>query len=228
MAIETERAPTDVGHGRSARTALAVLAGKTVALVSRGLGRGGGTALPGLVAERIDPRVVERLARQIRSQRVLITGTNGKTTTARLLVAILLAAGLDPIRNGAGSNLMRGLAAALLHEAGPLGGMPSGRPGVFEVDEATLFEATAAVRPDVIVFTNLFRDQLDRYGEIDSVAEVWRRTLAALPEGETVLVLNADDPLVASLGSTATSVVTYGIDDPSMGTGAAEHAADSR
>src|SRR5439155_4149843 len=87
------------------RTALAVLAGKAVGYTSRRLGRGGGTALPGVIAERIDPRIVERLTSRLRAPRVLVTGTNGKTTTARLLGSILRAAGQEPIRNGAGSNL---------------------------------------------------------------------------------------------------------------------------
>jgi UDP-N-acetylmuramyl tripeptide synthase len=159
---------------------------------------------------------------------VLVTGTNGKTTTARLLGSILRAAGHDPIRNSAGSNLMRGVAAALLDEAGALGSLPGSRPAVFEIDEATLHEAARAIGPDVIVFTNLFRDQLDRYGEIDSVAGVWRRTLAGMPPTSTI-VLNADDPLVAGLRADfGGRVLTYGIDDRSAGLGEAEHAADSR
>lgn len=210
------------------RTAFAVAAGKTAALVSRRLQRGGGTALPGLVAERIDPRVTRRLAAQISGPKVLVTGTNGKTTTSRLLVSILRAAGQEPIRNGTGSNLMRGVASTLLAEAGPTGALRRSCPAVFEIDEATLFAASDMLAPDVIVFTNLFRDQLDRYGEIDSVAEVWRKTLATLPETATI-VLNADDPLVARLREgTKARVLTYGIEDGTLGIGTAEHAADSR
>ena len=159
---------------------------------------------------------------------MLVTGTNGKTTTSRLLVAILRAAGHDPIRNGAGSNLMRGMAATLLQEANLRGGLAAERPAVLEIDEATLLLAARELRPDIIVFTNLFRDQLDRYGEIDAVAAVWRNTLTPLP-AEATVVLNADDPLVAGLREgTLARIVTYGIDDPSVAAGAAEHAADSR
>lgn len=217
-------APVDVGL----RTIAAVLAGKAAGSLARRLGRGGGTALPGLIAERIEPHVVRRLAGQIRGPRVLVTGTNGKTTTSRLLVSILRAAGHDPIRNGAGSNLMRGMAATLLREANLRGGLAPKRPAVLEIDEATLRIAAGELHPDVIMFTNLFRDQLDRYGEIDVVAEVWRKTLGLLP-AEATVVLNADDPLVSGLrGGTRARIVSYGIDDPSVAGGAAEHAADSR
>ncbi|HWO93794.1 MAG TPA: Mur ligase family protein, partial [Dehalococcoidia bacterium] len=220
--------PSTNRAGPGPRTALAVLAGKGTGLASRLLGRGGGTALPGLVAERLDPRIVERLASQVEAPRVVVTGTNGKTTTSRLLGAILRAAGHRPIRNGAGSNLMRGIAATLLHEAGTGGRLPPDRPAVFEVDEATLVQAGRALRPNVLVFTNLFRDQLDRYGEIDSVADVWREALQALL-GDARIVLNADDPLVARLSSVPEGrSVLYGIEDRSVALGEAEHASDSR
>ncbi|MSQ60979.1 MAG: Mur ligase family protein [Dehalococcoidia bacterium] len=224
--------PTTAGEraapvGIRLRTVAAVLAGKAAGSLARRLGRGGGTALPGLLAERIEPQVVRRLAGQIRGPRVLVTGTNGKTTTSRLLVSILRAARHDPIRNGAGSNLMRGIAATLLREADLRGGLAPERPAVLEIDEATLLMAVGELHPDVIVFTNLFRDQLDRYGEIDAVAEVWRTTLGLLP-AEATVVLNADDPLVCGLQEgTRARILTYGIDDPSVA-GAAEHAADSR
>jgi UDP-N-acetylmuramyl tripeptide synthase len=211
------------------RTAAAVTAARTVGSASRRLGRGGGTALPGLVAERIEPRVVARLARQLGSGRVIVTGTNGKTTTARMIADVLRAAGRDPVHNRGGSNLMRGLAAALTESAGLDGRIPDAacRAGVFEVDEATLPDAAAAIRPDVAVFTNLFRDQLDRYGEVDSIAALWRRALGRLPAGATV-VLNGDDPTVATVaGEFQGRRVYFGVEDTSHAAGA-EHAADSR
>ena len=165
------------------RTAAAVSAAKLAATFSRRLGLGGGTALPGLMAEAVAPGLASRLAGELGHGCLLVTGTNGKTTTARLVRNIARAAGYSPVHNGAGSNMMRGITAALSEAADAQGRIPQGerRLGVFEVDEATLPEAADALGPRVIVFTNLFRDQLDRYGEVDSVAALWREALAGLP-----------------------------------------------
>src|SRR2546425_1130670 len=186
------------------RRTTAVAAGKITAALSRRMRFGGGTALPGLVAERIDPDIVTDMARQLGEGSVLVTGTNGKTTTARLLRNIAQADGLQPVANRAGSNMMRGITSALVESAQWTGGLASPRQkiGVFEVDEATLPEAAAAVRPRVVIFTNLFRDQLDRYGEVEYVAQVWRDAVASFPDTVTV-VLNADDPSVAALSHAA-------------------------
>jgi UDP-N-acetylmuramyl tripeptide synthase len=214
----------------SLRVMAAIAAGKLAGAASRALGRGGGTALPGVVAERVEPRLVERLAVQLGHGSIIVTGTNGKTTTAHMLSSIATKAGYRPLHNRSGSNLMRGVATALLDSAGPLGRLSDAerRFGVFEVDEATLPEAVRAVRPRVLLFTNLFRDQLDRYGEVDSIAARWRNTLAAAPES-TIAVLNADDPSVAALRESAPGpVVFYGVDDRAAALDIAEHAADSR
>ena len=136
-------------------------------------------ALPGLVAEALAPGLAAELASQLGSGSLIVTGTNGKTTTARMIAGIASTAGLQPLPNRSGSNLMRGIATALMDEADARGRLRDGprRLGVFEVDEATLPQAVEALRPRVLLFTNLFRDQLDRYGEVDSVAACWRRTL---------------------------------------------------
>jgi UDP-N-acetylmuramyl tripeptide synthase len=174
--------------------------GRAAGAASRLSGRGGGTAVAGLVAQRVEPRLVEGLAAQLGGGCAIVTGTNGKTTTARMLAAIAAQAGVPVLANPSGSNLMRGVASALLSEATLSGRLrdAADRLGLFEIDEATLPEAAAALRPRVIVFTNLFRDQLDRYGEVDTVARLWQRTVERLDE-RTTLVLNADDPAVASL-----------------------------
>ncbi len=214
----------------SIRTTAAIAAGKLAGAASRALGRGGGTALPGVVAERVEPRLVERLAAQLGHGSIIVTGTNGKTTTAHMLSSIAARAGYLPLHNRSGSNLMRGVATALLENARLSGGLSNARErfGVFEVDEATLPEAVAAVKPRVLLFSNLFRDQLDRYGEVDSIAARWRATLEAAPPS-TIAVLNADDPSVASLRESARGpVLFYGVDDPSAALGVVEHAADSR
>lgn len=212
------------------RTSLALAAGRLAGAASRALRLGGGTAVAGLVAQRVDPALVERLARGLGHGCAIVTGTNGKTTTARMLAAAAREAGLYPLANPSGSNLMRGVATALLEESGLSGavGDAANRLGVFEVDEATLPAAARALRPRVIVFSNLFRDQLDRYGEVDAVAGLWRRALAELP-ATTALVLNADDPAVASLADAAKGpLLTYGIDDTRAAEEQIEHASDYR
>jgi UDP-N-acetylmuramyl tripeptide synthase len=212
------------------RTWAAISIGRLAGAASRTARRGGGTAVAGLIAQQIDPRLAERLASQLGRGCAVVTGTNGKTTTARMLAAIAGEAGLRPLANSSGSNLMRGVATALLAATDPFGRLrdAADRLGVFEVDEATLPEAAAALRPRVIVFTNLFRDQLDRYGEVDTVARLWQRTVEGLPDG-TTLVLNADDPAVASLASTTKArVLTFGIDDTRVAEERLEHASDYR
>ena len=211
------------------RAWLAICAGRLAGAASRALRRGGGTAVGGLLALQIDPDLPRRLGGGLGHGCVLVTGTNGKTTTSRMLAATAQEAGVRPLANASGSNLMRGIAAALIGETNVLGRVRGAgeRLGVFEVDEATLPEA-AALAPRAIVFTNLFRDQLDRYGEVDTVAQLWQRTVAALP-ASTALVLCADDPAVASLARAATGrVLTYGIEETRGGGDELEHASDYR
>ena len=212
------------------RTRAALIAGRGASLATRRLGRGGGTALPGLVAGALAPGLLEELATDLPHGIVTVTGTNGKTTTAHLLTAILTEARLDPLANHAGSNLEQGLVAAYVSEADADGDLDNleRRIGVFEVDEAALPPLFARLRPRFATFLNLFRDQLDRYGEVDSVADGWRAMLAAGSPG-TGLVLNADDPNIAILAETSSrSVTTYGVDDPEVALNAAEHASDAR
>ena len=202
------------------RLALAVTAGRTAGFVTRKLGRGGGTALPGLVAERIHPQLVHDLARQLGGGRVMITGTNGKTTTSRIVAQVLTEARRPFVHNREGSNLMRGLASTLLAIASPTGRIPGAvrMAGLFEVDEATTPAAAQAIAPNAIAFTNLFRDQLDRYGEVDTVAGFWREALKRTPKTAT-LVLNADDPSVAELALEWPGPVHwFGLDDPAFAT----------
>lgn len=210
------------------RTVAAVWAAKAAARASRRLGRGGGTAVSGLAALRIQPALVSELARGLGRGSVLVTGTNGKTTTAHLIGDIARSAGLSPLANTSGSNLMRGIAATLALSAridGALDG-DKRRIGVFEVDEAALPSVMEAVGPRVVVFNNLFRDQLDRYGEVEAVAALWRGMLQRTSLTPT-LVLNADDPSVASLGEGNQRAVYFGVNDASLDRGAREHAADA-
>jgi lipid II isoglutaminyl synthase (glutamine-hydrolysing) len=208
----------------------AVNAGKMIRFLSRALGRGGGTALPGHLAARIDPDLAAGLAAGLPNGCVLVTGTNGKTTTTRILAGAARAAGLEVITNPEGSNLLGGITTSLLMRADRLGVLKvnASAIGIFEVDEGALPPAIEALSPRLVVITNLFRDQLDRYFEVDFVAELWRRALARLGPSAAV-ALNADDPLVAHLGEDlAAKVVYFGLDDREWAQPALEHAADSR
>lgn len=204
-------------------------AAKGAAVGSRTLGRGGGTALSGLVGLRLQPALIDDLAAQLGHGCVCVTGTNGKTTTSRLLAHAVRQAGLRPLANASGSNLERGIASTLAlaaTQAGTIAG-GAGRLGVFEVDEAVLPLLAPRLRPRAILFLNLFRDQLDRFGEVDAVASLWREMLRTTPP-ETRLVLNADDPAVASLGEGRDDVVYFGVEDASLGSSSLDHASDAR
>ncbi|MEZ4501943.1 MAG: MurT ligase domain-containing protein [Dehalococcoidia bacterium] len=207
----------------------ALLLGRAAAQASRRLHRGGGTALPGVVSTALAPNVVE-LFSALGHGVVTVTGTNGKTTTSHLLTAAAERANLRPLTNRSGSNLERGLASTLVDAVDASGRLlePASRLGVLEVDEAALPALWPRLRPRVGVFLNLFRDQLDRYGEIDSIAEGWRAMVASDP-GSPTLVLNADDPSLQPLRVAARGpVVAFGIEDASVALPGAEHASDAR
>ncbi len=206
---------------------LALMTGRAAGFLSRRLGRGGGTTLPGLLAQRIDRSFIPALCSHLERGTLLITGTNGKTTTARMLAHILRSAGWRPIHNRAGANLVEGIASTLVY-ASDFRGRPRGDSGLFEVDEAHLPHAVALCRPRLVLLHNLFRDQLDRYGEVDYVAARWGEALGVLP-GDATVLLNADDPAVAALGEGLRARVTYyGLDLPTMGSTAPDHMADAR
>jgi UDP-N-acetylmuramyl tripeptide synthase len=211
----------------AARTLASVWAAKTTAMASRTLRRGGGTAASGLVGLWLNPGLIGDLAARLGHGSIVITGTNGKTTTSLLISETARAAGLVPLANASGSNLTRGIASALALAVDVDGGLDGAerRLGVFEVDEATISLALPQLRPRVAVFTNLFRDQLDRYGEVETVAARWREAIAAQPD--VTLVLNADDPTVASLGEGRDGVVYFGVEDKKLHSGAPEHASDA-
>jgi len=209
------------------RLSTAIALGKTAATLSRVLRRGGGTTMPGRVARAVEPNVVGLLARRLPGGTVLVAGTNGKTTTAHLLAHIMRADGRRVVHNRAGANLAAGIASALVEHA-DLRGDPAGDLGIFEVDEATVPRVVPALAPRVAVFTNLFRDQLDRYGEIDYISGLWRAAGARLPAG-FVRVANADDPLVYdAVREMPGTLVTYGLDDDRHALPALEHTAEAR
>ena len=198
----------------------AVVAARAAARLSRASGRGG-TSLPGKVLLRIDPQALGRLADGL-SQVALVSATNGKTTTTACVRSILRAAGLRPIGNEEGANMAGGIAASLLEQSSAAGDPAA--VGLLEVDEFWLPQVASAVQPEAILLGNLFRDQLDRYGELDAIAERWAQLLPTLPS--TVPVLCADDPLVASTAPEGREVVWFGVDDPGLAKATRDHAAD--
>ncbi len=211
------------------RRIIAILIAKVAGAFSRRLRRGGGTAIPGLLAEHLSPDLLGVLLSQVPAGTVFITGTNGKTTTAALLRNILAAGGGSVLHNATGSNLTRGVLSMLLeHTAwrGKLRFAPDSI-AVLELDEAAIVQALRQHRPSCIVVTNLFRDQLDRYGEVQTIATGLRSAFAQL-DSSTALLLNGDDPLVASLGETFGGPVRYfGLDDLDLARDDIELAADS-
>jgi UDP-N-acetylmuramyl tripeptide synthase len=210
------------------RRAIAVNAGKFAALASRALRRGGGTAFPGVVATRVDPSIARDLSLQLDCGSIAVSGTNGKTTTSRLLAGILTDAGFLTVRNDEGSNLMRGVASSLVRRANVLGNLPGGTRslGLFEVDEAALPGVLQALVPGNLLLLNLFRDQLDRYGEVATIARIWSSALRQLPT-DTRLTVNADDPLLVNAAGEARGEVLYfGIDSGGSEQRVTEHASD--
>ena len=199
------------------RASAAIATGRAAGTLLRRLRLGGGTSLPGLVARYVDPQVARHLGAQMRHGNIVVTGTNGKTTTSALATGVLRQAGLRVWRNREGSNLARGVATSLMTHAALSGRLREhgDAAGVFEVDEAAFPQVVAELQPRTILVTNLLRDQLDRYGEVDTVAERWRDALARLP-ATTTLLLNSDDPAVAALADArpaGSPVVYFGVED---------------
>lgn len=208
------------------RLSLAVgIAKATTAAVKR-LKRGAGSVLPGAIARRLQPRILPLLLAQAKQGVILIAGTNGKTTTALLLRTLLVARGWRVTHNATGANLLNGLITALLADTNWLGQVQTDW-AVLEVDENVLPLVLRDSRPRYILALNLFRDQLDRYGEVDTISYRWRQAIAPLPES-TTLVLNADDPALSFLGQNlAQRVLYFGLNEPQLYLEDLPHAVDS-
>ncbi|HSZ13908.1 MAG TPA: MurT ligase domain-containing protein [Solirubrobacteraceae bacterium] len=199
-----------------------------VAAVSR-LRGGGGTSAPGKLLMRLAPGAIGELGERLPRGSVLISATNGKTTTAAMAAGILEHAGIALVHNQAGANMAGGVATTLLQAARPRGAI-AGELGLFEVDELWLGQLAAELHPRALLLGNLFRDQLDRYGELDTIADRWEQVLSDDSGGADArkLVLNADDPLLADLGRERDGVLYFGVEDDSLALPGMAHAADAK
>jgi lipid II isoglutaminyl synthase (glutamine-hydrolysing) len=199
-------------------------AARAAGAASRLSGRGGGTTLPGRLLLRLAPDALSRLGERLDRGTTIVSATNGKTTTAGMIAAALAADGREPVHNRAGSNMTWGVATALLEQRG--------REGLFEVDEAWLPRVADQLDPELLVFGNLFRDQLDRYGEMEALADDWGKTVAAR-SGRSHFVLNADDPTIADLGRDEAGeprdgVTYFGVEDAAQALPELQHAFDAK
>jgi UDP-N-acetylmuramyl tripeptide synthase len=196
-----------------------ILLARMAAGLSRVVGVGGGTTVPGKLLWKLDPSAVDRLAARLPRGSALISATNGKTTAAAM-TARILAPSARLAHNRSGANLVSGVASALLAAR-------DAELGLFEVDEAALPEVARRLRPRAVCLGNLFRDQLDRYGELELVAQRWRAAVAELPP-EAALVVNGDDPQVGDLARDRHGSTVFGLDDPRHAAPELQHAADSK
>ena len=200
------------------RLAAEIAAARLVASLSRLAGAGGGTTVPGKLLSLLDPGAIDRLAARLPAGAALVSATNGKTTTAAM-VAEILRPRTRLAHNRSGANLVSGVASTLLAANGA-------ELGLFEVDEGALPEVMRRVRPRAVCLGNLFRDQLDRYGELELVAARCRDAVASLP-AEAQLVVNGDDPQVGALARAHERSTVFGLDDPNVARPSLQHAADS-
>jgi UDP-N-acetylmuramyl tripeptide synthase len=198
-----------------------ILLARAAAGLSRLAGAGGGTTVPGKLLWKLDPEAVDRLAARLPQGAALISATNGKTTTSAM-AARILAPSVRLAHNRSGANLVSGVASALLAAR-------DAELGLFEVDEGALPEVVQRLRPRAVCLGNLFRDQLDRYGELELLAGRWRDCVSELP-ADAALVVNGDDPQVGDLarGRDLGTRSVFGVDDPRHASSELQHAADSK
>ena len=208
-----------MSSGLTVKLALA----RGVARLSRFSGSGA-TSLPGKVLMRLEPSAIGALGSRLSEGSVLVSATNGKTTTAAMAAGILSADGRTLVHNRAGANMAGGIATTLLTAARPGNGI-DGEMGLFEVDELWLAQLAEQLQPRAILLGNLFRDQLDRYGELEAIADSWQQVLSS---SSSSAVLNADDPLIADLGRERPGTLYFGVEDDSLALAGMAHAADAK
>lgn len=205
---------------------LAVSTAKTVTFLVRLLRLGAASVLPGEIARRLQPKLLQLLSIQVKRGVILVAGTNGKTTTSLLLKTMLERQGWKVAHNAAGANLENGLMTALLASTNIVGKLDADY-AILEVDENILRRVLQPIAPRLILCLNLFRDQLDRYGEVDTISKRWGEAIATLPK-ETVVIANADDPTLAYMGQQLPQKVRFfGLNEPKQYLDEIPHAVDS-
>jgi lipid II isoglutaminyl synthase (glutamine-hydrolysing) len=208
------------------RLGVSVGVSKTVTSVVRSLRLGAASVLPGELARRLQPKALPLLFQQVRRGVILVVGTNGKTTTSLLLSTILEAQGWRVAHNATGANLINGLVTTLLENTNLLGQLDADY-AILEVDENILPLILRDCQPQFILGLNLFRDQLDRYGEVDTISRRWQEAIAPLP-ADTRVILNADDPTLSHLGQQLPQkVLFFGLSEPDLYLDEIPHAVDS-
>jgi len=209
-----------------ARLGLAVALAKTVTAIVKKLRLGAASVLPGEIARRLHPKLLSLLCEQVQTGIILIVGTNGKTTTSLLLRTILEANGAKVTHNATGANLVNGLITALLADTNLFGKLDADY-AILEVDENIVPFLVKQCQPRIILGLNLFRDQLDRYGEVDTINQKWQEAITPLSETTTV-ILNADDPSLSYLGQNLPqTVLFFGLNQPNLYLEEIPHAVDS-
>ena len=201
-----------------------IVIGKLLSQFLKTLNLGSGSTWPGHIALKLNKHFVQQMIQTTKMKTILVAGTNGKTTTSSLIKCALENNGKKVIQNESGANLLNGIASTLLLHA-TINGNLAYDYAIFEVDENALPKVLTEIRPDFLVLLNLFRDQLDRYGEVNTIVANWKKAIEKLSK-KTTLILNADDPQIAFLGEKQTTVY-FGLQPSQFSAKSIEHAADS-
>ncbi len=208
------------------RLGLAVGTAKTVTRFVKLFKLGAASVLPGEIARRLHPHLLKVLSQQFTKGLILVVGTNGKTTTSLLLKDILVNNGYEVIHNSTGANLINGLITCMLDNSN-LWGILSADYGILEVDENILPLALKECQPSHILALNLFRDQLDRYGEVDTISYRWQNAIESLSK-DTYIIFNGDDPTLCNFGQNLSQqVLFFGLNEPQLYLDEIPHAVDS-
>lgn len=187
---------------------LLIFFGKLLSLIIRYLNVGSGSTWPGHIALSLNSNFIKDILKNSKIKIILIAGTNGKTTTGKLIENILRTDGKKVFQNQAGANLLNGIVSSLIQNSN-LSGKMDFDFAIFEIDENTLPLILKEINnPHYIILLNLFRDQLDRYGEVNTIVKKWNDAMKNLSD-KTTLILNADDPQIASIGNFAKAKVFY-------------------
>ncbi len=205
---------------------LLIIFGKLLSFAIQTFNLGNGSTWPGHIALMVNKNFIQEMIRPSNLKIIIIAGTNGKTTTSSMLRLIFEKSGRRVFQNASGANLLNGIASSIVLHSSILSTLNYDY-AIFEADENALPLIIKEITPDYLLLLNLFRDQLDRYGEVNIIAQKWKEALKKLPE-KTILICNADDPQIAFLGKNRTNKNFYfGLDTKQKEKARCEHAADT-